>query len=497
MNTHNAQTCLEIPVPISMKNLVGTPPACLPTRGDHETIDILEALGTAFKAPKDEIIQAQNLAAGLSDILIILERPLHRRHHKFDVGFEEFVKSCNTLLAVDELIRFATNGARSIHTVTVLDAFSYQPDRDLPDETQKQCHEALAQILKAKKPRVLVRCHRDAYSNGWLKCIEQPGQEYRLKRKEIRITEDHTTVVLQSFHPSVAVNNADCRPEFRALLMYHFVAAFSELKSKFTLPETAEKIREHCCKPGEYRRGAVPYLKPWKAAHEISGQLLGIYRVPRRHGSEILPSKRRSLQAKSYDALFESLGDLFWNTKTCGGLAVAKTVLFLWKRHFQDDPLYGHIMSWLILSGNEQEDWLRSGKIPPLPCTWHKQFPDLQEISSMTSTKDDIKSIMKDTVALLTEASETLGQGRQLEGEFCTRIVNALEKHNKLCRRYLGESSMSDIKSAMRISNLLFHCEILLSAVRDEAFTLKEEECVQILSRFKSVEGLFGLTLQE
>ncbi|PWY83644.1 hypothetical protein BO94DRAFT_468646, partial [Aspergillus sclerotioniger CBS 115572] len=133
------------------------------------------------------VSDAQNLAAGLSDIVVLLERPRDRRYHKFDVSFENFVKSSKTLLAVDELIRFASKGARSIYTVTVLNAFSYQPEKKVSEEDNQQCHDALGQILKSKRPRVVLRCHREAYVNEWLKHIEQPGENYQLRRKEISV----------------------------------------------------------------------------------------------------------------------------------------------------------------------------------------------------------------------------------------------------------------------------------------------------------------------
>ncbi|KAL4767866.1 hypothetical protein BDW60DRAFT_143674 [Aspergillus nidulans var. acristatus] len=139
MYSGDIQTCPGIPIPMSMKDLVRALRACLAARGDQETIEILEKFGKALLRPEDEITQAQNVAAGFSDIVVLLERPRHRRGHKFDVSFEDFVERCKTLLALDEPIRFATKVARSIYTVTVLDAFTYQPDK-YATEQDKQCH---------------------------------------------------------------------------------------------------------------------------------------------------------------------------------------------------------------------------------------------------------------------------------------------------------------------------------------------------------------------
>ena len=71
---------------------------------------------------------------------------------------------CKTLWAVNELIRFTTNGARSIYTVTVLDAFSFKPNEEshIPDE---RCHQLLAEILRAKRLKVVIRYYKDEYKD--------------------------------------------------------------------------------------------------------------------------------------------------------------------------------------------------------------------------------------------------------------------------------------------------------------------------------------------
>ena len=86
---------------------------------------------------------------------MVLERP--RAGQKYNVTFDQFVRECPTLKAVDELIRFGSKGARSIHTVTVLDAFSFAPNRSgsIP---AVRCHQLIEEILKFKKPKVVVCC---------------------------------------------------------------------------------------------------------------------------------------------------------------------------------------------------------------------------------------------------------------------------------------------------------------------------------------------------
>jgi len=248
MDSHQStHVCLGIPVPRCLQTLTCAPPVCSSSLGDKVALELLRDFGKKFSRPTHEIVQACNLASGPSDLVIILQRP--SKSQNYSLSFEQFVRSCKTLQAVDALIRLATNDSRSIDTVTVLDAFSYKPTEncDIPDE---RCHELLAQILRVKKPKVILRCHTDSYCISWMKRIELPAITYKFEREEVEVDDNHIAVVLQSFHPSRAVNYADDKPEYLALLMYHFIAAFSELGSRLRLPKGAEDIRELCVKPG-------------------------------------------------------------------------------------------------------------------------------------------------------------------------------------------------------------------------------------------------------
>jgi hypothetical protein len=94
---------------------------------------------------------------GWLTLIIILERPKGIHARSYGVKFEKFVADCNTLWAVDELIRLAAKGARSIHTVTVLDAFSYKPSKNT-SILDERCHQLLGQVLRIKKPKVILCC---------------------------------------------------------------------------------------------------------------------------------------------------------------------------------------------------------------------------------------------------------------------------------------------------------------------------------------------------
>lgn len=248
----DAKNCfLGIPVPKSVMSMRKLPPVFPNSIGDLRAAELIEDFGREFGCSSAEITQALNLASGPSDVIVVLERPLKPRSHDYAAPFEQFVSSCETLSAVDELIRFATKGTRSIHSVTVIDAYMFKPDErpSIPDE---RCHQLLGQIIRLKTPKVVVCCHTSVYKDSWMKRFELRHThygvitEYLLTIKPVAIDNETNTYAVQSFHPSRAVNYMQLNPEYRALLLHHFIAAFSCLYRQYSEPDIVEKIRTQC-----------------------------------------------------------------------------------------------------------------------------------------------------------------------------------------------------------------------------------------------------------
>ncbi|KAF4435635.1 hypothetical protein F53441_13464 [Fusarium austroafricanum] len=146
--------CLDILVPRCVQQLISEPPVCLSNEQDIKTVSLIRDFGDGFGRRRDEIDQACRLASGPSDVVIFLERP--HESQTYHGTFGEFVKRCKTLKSVDELIRFSSKGARNIHIVTVLDAFSFKPknredSRRIPSE---RCHQLIEQCLELKSPKL-------------------------------------------------------------------------------------------------------------------------------------------------------------------------------------------------------------------------------------------------------------------------------------------------------------------------------------------------------
>jgi hypothetical protein len=471
-----------------VRELVQAPPICFPTHGDQETIQILEDFGKSLKREDDEINQACNLATGFSDIVIILERPRDRRWHKFNVPFEQFVQDCRTLTAVDELIRFASKGARSIYTVTVLNAFSYQPYKN-NKEQDRRCHEALAQMLRAKKPRVVIRCHCDEYEEEWLKHrLDPPAKEYRLERTNVELTKGHTTVVLKSFHPSCAVNYAGCRPELRALLIYHFVAAFSELISRFNLPESAEKIRELRPKNREPRINETTPLRHWETPEYISNALGP--RVLYMGFANETSAGLRMRRIRAFNRMYGSLKRLFAHSQDYGTLGIAKAVL-LWKQLFQQDALYKQTMSWLILCGNQQWDWFAC---PAQGSSSHLTLEG--KLSGLTITEPTIahqyKEINKKAAHQARMVFARFKQAKCLETTHREETIAVFKEHNHLIDNHIRNLSISKINDAIQIKSLVICCEEFESTLRAEPQTLEREELRNLFPCLRQLAQHFG-----
>ena len=124
--------CLDIPLPRRMQALPSAPPVALGNTNDHEVLELLRRFGRRLHRSEP------------ADLVVILQHPCARQNYR--VSFERFI------------IKFATRGARSTYTVIVLDAFSSKPLIDQAEPSDEECKDLLAEVLRLKRPRVLLCC---------------------------------------------------------------------------------------------------------------------------------------------------------------------------------------------------------------------------------------------------------------------------------------------------------------------------------------------------
>lgn len=155
-------SCLDIPVPRYVQHLLREPPVCMPRGEDAKVLDLIREFGLQLRCPENEIKQACHLASGGSDVMVILERPRPpSKKNNYSASFNEFVKSSPTLSAVDELIRYSSKGARSSHTVTVVDGFTFKINKHGEKPLDNACYDLLEKLLKLKQAKVVLCCWQE------------------------------------------------------------------------------------------------------------------------------------------------------------------------------------------------------------------------------------------------------------------------------------------------------------------------------------------------
>lgn len=221
-NVDDSHVCLDIPLPTCIQDLRQPPPRVAFKPRDHEVLYRLEDFGRQERRSAHEITQAKELAWGYSDVVVLLESPA--RNHRYDVDFDTFVKSSPTLKAVDNLIRFATRGYRSIGNVTVLDALSFKEgghgNRRGPSVSA--CHRLLADMLKIKRPDIIISCYRESLRDARIERLSSPNEQNPVVRVE-------NSFVVWSLHPARAVVWKPDSASARVSLVSSFVFAFAKL----------------------------------------------------------------------------------------------------------------------------------------------------------------------------------------------------------------------------------------------------------------------------
>ncbi|KPA35189.1 hypothetical protein FLAG1_12139, partial [Fusarium langsethiae] len=350
--------CLDIPVPRCAQKLIIEPPVCLPDVQDIKVVNLIRNFGKEFERPKDEIEQACHLASGQSDLIILLERP--HKSQTYRGTFSDFVKRCETLKRVDELIRFGSNGARSIHTVTVVDAFSFKPQDSTPIPSER-CHQLIEEILKVKKPKVVLCCWKQACEQPFVAQFRSYGVGTWPFRDRVDI-KGFSTIVIRSFHPAAAVcydrsGKACCR----MLLICHFVLAFAELAGSTTIPEWIKTVCEDSRK--EFPdSGSLDDLSKTSVILTILQRMMGLETKGRRQPRSEGRSAER--QRQQVNAL---LRQLFTSNYKGGCKDIAKLCL-LWREYkYHQSPTRQAILNQLIELGSRQGSYQDQEAVPTVP----------------------------------------------------------------------------------------------------------------------------------
>lgn len=458
-------------IPRCLRQMTQSPPVCPLQDGDFQGIQILREHGQESGSSSHSITQASNLASGVSDVIVILQRPRIVESHSPNQSFDGFVNGCATLRAVNELLRFASRGTRNIGTVTVINAFSLQPLANA--EADLKCEEILARFLQVKRPRVIIHCTNSVYRSPWMNRFNFGGKPYRILSEEIEIVEGHTATVIPSFHPSHAVNCWENRLELRVLLMYHFALAFYSLSGRTAIPCCAKKIQDLCLYQGE-RKEDKSYLSNWDLASCISDKINKSYLdggkdvVPLTEGviSDESLSDKINRECSTFDALSFWLTLLLKKPHKFELFGITSASFLLQRARANSSPIYSRISSALLNLEIEQDHWFFK--------TGDTDVADLNERFSAVALHADpqIINVIDANHKACVAVQKTLGlleRGHAVDFRVKrSHHYYAVLSQNTPLAEYLASSQRITISTALRMEALSKRCWVINEMLRKQ-----------------------------
>jgi hypothetical protein len=192
-------------------------------------------------------------------------------------------------------------------------------------------------------------------------------------------------------------------------------------------------------------------------------------------------------KAKILSTMYDWLEYLAGQSYTFGALGIAETVLFLWKEHFETNPLYEQVTTLLLLRGSEQQGWFPTAN-HKLPIT--EELSKFQISSSefpgwttMGLHSPEIFEINKQAVvcisnALALEEGEEVGK-THLEHTYtlaCNEIADLINTQNSLVDEYIHTSALTQLSRALKIQKLATQCILLAKIIKRENYCLDEPE---------------------
>ncbi|CAP79854.1 hypothetical protein PCH_Pc12g02270 [Penicillium rubens Wisconsin 54-1255] len=457
-------------IPRCLREMTQSPPLCLHQQKDIQAIQILREHGQESGCSYHSTTQAIDLASGLSDVIVILERPRTEISHSPNQSYADFVNGCHTLKAVDELLRFASRGTRDIGTVTVVNAFSLQPDKNAL-KADLRCEEILAQFIQMKRPQIIIHCTNTKYGSPWMRRFNFGGDPYRVRSEHIEIDDGHTAIVIPSFHPSHAINYYKHRLELRVLLMYHFALAFHSLRGETVISCCANKIKDLCLVKGKRMDSPTD----WELASCISDNISQFYLY---RGKDVVPlskggfadeslSEQIARESETFDSLSFWLTLLLEKPQKFELFGLASARFLLQKANSNHTPLYSKVSSVLLGVVTEQDHWFLQVNDSNVTDVEEKlsslTIQDGTQVSGLIDANRKAWGAVQETLCHV-ESGEVLN--------FCPkapRYYYDVVSHYTLMNKYLASSQGIAIPVALRMEALTKRCWVINETLRKKS----------------------------
>ena len=167
----------------------------------------------------------------IGGVVVILERPSSAEQTRYGGGYHSVVSRTKTLNEVARLIILVTNGALTIHDVTILDAFPLQPYDDFDEGEPNESSKLLYKLLSAKQPDLVISCFKAGDHQGFIRILQHPGvgSESNSRYLPLKVGGiQHEFKKIDAFHPSFAISYHADESCFIQLLELQFAKGFGE-----------------------------------------------------------------------------------------------------------------------------------------------------------------------------------------------------------------------------------------------------------------------------
>lgn len=190
--------------------------------------------------PQNEIRVTQSLARPKSngDIIFLLLQPAN--YHPFHEDKIAVIGSSPTLDSLDQALWTASSGSLSLSDVTVLDSLPFiRPKDRISPRNEKILQGMVLDAVWARKPRVVFCASKKEY----LQDFTSLGVGKVFHNNKVTSSNGHTTVRVNAFHPSHAVNFNRCTSTYRQLLLLEVSQACRESNGDWTERAWMDQLR--------------------------------------------------------------------------------------------------------------------------------------------------------------------------------------------------------------------------------------------------------------
>ena len=189
-------------------------------------------------------------------------------------------------------------------------------------------------------------------------------------------------------------------------------------------------------------------------------------------------------RAKILSTIYHWLEHLVGQSNTFGALGIATAIVFLWKEHFQKNPLYKQVTTLLLFKGSEQQGWfpLANHSLPIIEHLSQLQISSSDFLGSTTkvSYSPEIFEVNKRAVECISHAL-AFEEGEAIA--YYQTACNLIDKQTSLVNDYIRPFPQTQLSRALEILESATQCTILADIVKAENYNLDE-------SKEKIKEGL-------